>query len=162
MNRRFRKGEAGAARSELGIALIIAVFSLAVIGALVGGIFFVGRLEQRSGQNALFAAQAGEAAEAGLSDALAMIDPAELDGLPVRGVPLDLGTLTLPQGGGVSRQVQRITQDLFLIRARAVRQAGAGTTLAVRSAGVLVRMQPAADTGRVVARLGERAWVQLY
>ena len=156
-----RNGEARVARNEGGIALIVAVFSLAVIGALVGGIFFAGRLEQQSGRNALFAAQAAEAAEAGLSNLLAMMDPAALGGLPVGGAPLDLSTLTLP-GVTVATQVQRLTRDLFLIRARGIRQAGPGVTLAVRSAGLLVRLQSGTDAGGVVARLGERAWVQLY
>lgn len=161
----LQDGGTGAGRSERGIALIIAVFSLAVIGALIGGIFFAGRLEQQSAQNALFAAQAAEAAEAGLSDVLAMVDPADLDGLPLGGAPLDLGTGTLPGGARVGRQVHRIARDLFLIRVRGVRQDRAGTTLAVRSLGVLVRLHPPADAGAVpssVARLGERAWVQLY
>jgi type II secretory pathway component PulK len=61
---------------ERGIALLIALVALGVIGALVGGIFFAARLEQQSGQNALYAVQAGEAAEAGLSEAVATLDPA--------------------------------------------------------------------------------------
>ena len=151
----------GAGRDERGLALIIAVFSLAVIGALIGGIFFAARLEQQSGRNALFAAQAGEAAEAGLSHAVATLDPGELDRLPLEATPLDLGTLTLPGGASVSRQAHRITRDLFLIRVRGVRQDGAGTPLAMRSVGVLVRLRLAGGPA-AVARLGERAWVQLY
>ena len=80
--------------SERGIALAIAVFALAVIGALVGGIFFLGRLEQQSGRNAIFTVQAGEVAEAGLSDAVATVAAATLEGLPVGGAPVDIGTLT--------------------------------------------------------------------
>ena len=151
----------GPGRNERGIALIIAVFSLAVIGALIGGIFFAARLEQQSGRNALFAAQAGEAAEAGLSHAVATLDPAELDGLPLGAIPLDLGILTLPEGASVSRQAHRITRDLFLVRVRGMRQDGSGTTLAMRSVGLLVRLRPAGEPA-AVARLGERAWVQLY
>ena len=52
------------------MALAMALFALVVIGLLVAGRFFAGRLEQQSGQNTLYAAQAAEAAEAGLSDAL--------------------------------------------------------------------------------------------
>ena len=96
------------------------MFALGVIGALVGGIFFAARLEQQSGQNALFAVQAGEAAEAGLSEAVATLDPAALELLPVGGTPLDLGTLTLAGGAGASRQASRLTQHLFLIRARGI------------------------------------------
>ena len=150
---------------ERGIALAIAVFTLAVIGALVGSAFFVGRLEQQSGQNTLFAVQAGEAAEAGLSDAIATIAAATLEGLPVGGAPLDFGTLTLAGGVSASRQVTRLTGKLFLIRVRGVRHSVAGTTLAVRSLGLLVRLGAAADSagdsGRV-APLSQRSWVQLY
>jgi hypothetical protein len=155
-------GAAGAGpNGERGIALAIAVFALAVIGALVGGTFFAGRLEQQSGQNTLFAVQASEVAEAGLSDAIATIAAATLEGLPVGGAPLELDTLTLAGGVSASRQVARLTGNLFLIRVRGVRHNAAGTTLAVRSLGLLVRLGAAVDSGRV-ARLNERGWIQLY
>ena len=158
-------GPRGGLNDERGIALAIAVFALAVIGALVGGTFFVGRLEQQSGRNAIFAVQAGEVAEAGLSDAIATIAAATLEGLPVGGAPIDIGTLTLAGGVRASRQVTRLTGSLFLIRASGVRNDPGGTTLAVRSLGLLVRLGPAADSaadsGRVT-RLGERGWVPLY
>ncbi len=150
---------------ERGIALAIAVFALVVIGALVGGTFFAGRLEQQSGQNTLFAVQAGEIAEAGLSDASATIAATTLEGLPIGGAPLDIGTLTLAGGVSASRQAIRLTDNLFLIRVRGVRHSAAGATLAVRSLGLLVRLGPAADSaadsGRV-AQSVERGWVQLY
>jgi hypothetical protein len=147
------------------MALVLAVFSLAVIGALVSGIFFAGRLEQQSGQNTLFAVQAGEAAEAGLNAALTTLQPTMLEGLVAGAAPLDLGSLNLPGGTIAGRQVQRLTGDLFLIRARGIRQGAAGTTLAARSVGLLVRLDPAAgDASEAagIAPLGERAWVQLY
>jgi hypothetical protein len=163
------RGIGGGARAglsdERGIALAIAVFALAVIGALVGGIFFAGRLEQQSGQNALFAVQAGEAAEAGLNAAIATVEVATLEGLPVGGAPLDIGTLILAGGASASHQVVRLTGNLFLIRVRGIRHNAAGTALAVRSLGSLVRLGPAPDSaagsGRV-ARVVERGWVQLY
>ena len=156
---------AGAGLNERGIALALAVFTLAVIGALVGSAFFAGRLEQQSGRNTFFAVQAGEVAEAGLNDAIATLAPATLEGLPVGGAPLDLGALTLGDGVSASRQVTRLTGNLFLIRVRGVRHSAAGTTLAVRSLGLLVRLgsaaDSAADSGRV-ARLDQRGWIQLY
>jgi len=156
----------GSRRSdERGIALLIAVVALAVIGALVGGIFFAARLEQQSGQNTLFSVQAGEAAEAGLSEAVATVAPADLERLRVGGAPLDLGTLTLPGGAGASRQASRLTQRLFLIRARGSGGGTAGSPLAARSVGLLVRLPATPGDGadpEGLARLGERAWVQLY
>jgi hypothetical protein len=47
---------------ERGIALAVAIFALVVIGALVAGTFFVGRLEQQTGQNTFYVAQAAGAA----------------------------------------------------------------------------------------------------
>ena len=156
---------AGAGLNQRGIALAFALFTLIVIGALVGSAFFAGRLEQQSGRNTFFAVQAGEVAEAGLSDAIATLAPATLEGLPVGGAPLDLGALTLGDGVSASRQVTRLTGNLFLIRVRGVRHSAAGTTLAARSLGLLVRLgaaaDSAADSGRV-ARLNQRGWTQLY
>ncbi|MEP7227655.1 MAG: hypothetical protein ABI785_09875 [Gemmatimonadales bacterium] len=156
----------GSSRSdERGIALLTAMVALAVIGALIGGIFFAARLEQQSGHNALLAAQAGEAAEAGLSEALAALDRNTLEGLPVGGSPFDLGTLTLSGGATASRQAMRLTEHLFLIRARGTRDGVAGGGLAARSVGLLVRLGSAPEAGGApgdVARLSERGWVQLY
>lgn len=156
---------ASSLNDERGIALALALFVLAVIGALVSGTFFAGRLEQQSGQNALFAVQAGEVAEGALSDAIATLAPGTLEGLPVGGAPLDIGTLTLAGGVSASRQLTRLTGNLFLIRVRGVRHGAAGTPLAVRSLGLLVRLSAAADSAAAserVAPLGQRAWVQLY
>ena len=156
---------ASSLNDERGIALALALFVLAVIGALVSGTFFAGRLEQQSGQNALFAVQAGEVAEGALSDAIATLAPGTLEGLPVGGAPLDIGTLTLAGGVSASRQLTRLTGNLFLIRVRGVRHGAAGTPLAVRSLGLLVRLSAAADSAADSARvvpLSQRAWVQLY
>ena len=45
---------------ERGIALAVAIFALVVIGALVAGTFYAGRLEQQTGRNTFTAAQAAE------------------------------------------------------------------------------------------------------
>ncbi len=130
----------------------------------MGSTYFVGRLEQQSGQNVLFATQAAEVAEAGLTDAFATVAVATLEGLAVGAPPLDLGTLTLSSGVSAERQVVRLTDSLFLIRARGVRHDAAGTAVAVRLLGLLVRLGPAADSAEsgTVVRLGNRGWVQLY
>jgi Tfp pilus assembly protein PilX len=60
-------------RNERGIALVVAVVALVVIGAIVAGTFFVSTVEQRSAQNVIVAAAAQQAAEGGLEDAVANI-----------------------------------------------------------------------------------------
>lgn len=57
--------------NERGIALVIALVAIVVIGALVTGTFFAGRIEMSSGRNTLASAQATEAAEAGIATAYA-------------------------------------------------------------------------------------------
>lgn len=149
--------------NERGIALAVAIFALVVIGAIVAGNFFAGRLEQQSGQNTFFAGQAAEAAEAGLTNAIATTPAATLDALPVGGPPLDLGTITLGDGVSANRQVSRLTTSLFLIRALGTRQDASGSPLARRSLGLLVRVATDSSTGApVVAPLAERGWLQLY
>ena len=53
-------------RSERGIALVAAIVALVVIGALVAGTFFVSSLEQKTAENSVDAAEAYQAAEAGI------------------------------------------------------------------------------------------------
>ena len=149
-------------RDERGIALAIALFALVVMAALVAGSFFGGRLEQQSARNTLFWIQAAEAAEAGLVDALSTISSATLVALPVDGVPLSLGRMSLGTGFRVERQVSRLTSTLFLVRALAARQDAAGGDLALRSVGALIRLtpDPLGGSPRVVL-LRRRSWVQL-
>jgi hypothetical protein len=147
---------------ERGFALAIALFALVIIGALVSGSFFAGRLEQQSGQNAMFAEQALEAAESGLSDALVSPIPAEVAALSIGGMTLDLGGISLAPGLTVTREIVRLTNGLFFIRTTGIRRDAGGGALAARTLGLLVRV--AQSSGGVPAHfspLRERAWVQL-
>lgn len=154
---------------ERGVALTVAMFALAVIGALLASSFFAGRLEQQSGHNTFLAGQAREAAEAGLTQAMADLDPAVLTDLPVGGVPLDLGITVIGERVLVRSQLTRLTSRVFLLRAEGQRQDAAGATLATRSLALLVQL-PAPDSPAViepdglpgVERLAERSWIQLY
>jgi len=145
-----------------GIALAMALFALIVVGALVAVTFFVGRLELQSGQNAFFAVQAAEAAEAGMSDAIAGATEAALQSVPIAGT-LALPDLVLGDGVIGSRMIVRLTGSLFLVRATGRRLNADGNDLAVRSLGSLVK--PVADSSsgtKVVRRIRERSWMQLY
>ena len=61
---------------ERGIALIMAVFALVIIGALVAGVFYTAQMEQHSGGNSLAGQQAADAAQAGIDYAIANWDNA--------------------------------------------------------------------------------------
>jgi hypothetical protein len=125
---------------ERGIALAVALFAMVIIGALVAGTFFSGRLEQQSGQNTFYTGQAAEAAEAGISDVIGTTTPASLLALAVGDPAADLGTVSLGGGVDASRQLSRLTNSLFLIKSIGSRRNAAGTALATRSAGALIRL----------------------
>ena len=62
--------------NERGMALAVAIFALVVVAALVAGAFFAGNLEQSTGRNTVYAFEAADAAESGVSSVFATWDPA--------------------------------------------------------------------------------------
>jgi len=143
---------------ERGIALAVAVFALVVIGALVAGTFFAGRLEQQTGRNTFMAAQAAEAAEAGLNDAVAWQTATGLLDMPINSAPLG-GTLLpdLAVGNHITatRRINRLTENVFLVRSLGTRTNAAGGQLAARSLGQLIRlMQPDVEVNAGLTALG--------
>lgn len=148
---------------ERGIALAVAVFALVIIGALVAGTFFAGRLEQRGGQNSAYAAEAFEAAEAGLQTTIANWDP-DVEGAGAVGTTTALGTTALAGNVAYTRAVTRLNDEVFLVRSEGQRT-GAGNVLARRLIGTLVRLHSteidiqAAVTGRGTVQVGGNATV---
>ena len=132
---------------ERGIALAVAIFALVIIGALVAGTFFAGRLEQRSGLNALFAAQAAEAAEAGTAVALDNWQSSAMAAIPVStgatsadtivasGVEVAVGSRAF-----YTTTVSHLSASTFLVRTEGQRRDAAGTVLSRRLIGQVVRL----------------------
>jgi hypothetical protein len=127
---------------ERGIALAVAVFALVVIGALVAGTYFAGRIEQQTGRNTVEAVQAAEAAEAVLNQAIGGATATQLLGLNVDMDIADATTLGTFSAGYTSAtaRVNRLTDNLFLVRSVGVRSNAAGTTIAQRSVGQLIQL----------------------
>ena len=149
--------------SQRGIALLLAMFAVVVLGAIVGGTFFAGWLEQQSGENTWFAAQAAVGAEAGLAEALATVPPASLSVLVQGGLPLVIPPLVLASGVTVQRQAFRSSGNLFLFTARGSRLNAEGAPLASAAAGLLVHLlADSVSKAQLVVPLRDRAWVQLY
>ena len=165
MNLEIRR--AGRLNDEAGFALATAMFTLAVIGALVAGSFLPGRLEQQSGRNVTYAAQAREAAEAGLAEAVAALEASALEQL-VQGVVLDLGTTTVGEMTTVRTTVARLTSRVLIVRSHGTRHDASGGELAARTLGLFVRLGAAAGSTpgdgalSAVIPLAERSWVRLY
>jgi hypothetical protein len=151
------------ARSDRGVALAVAIFALAVVAGLVTGGFGVALLEQQSGRNALFSAQAAEAAEAGLWDLLHALPDTALRSLPVGGAPLDVEPSRSFPGIAMVGQIVRLSDNLFLIRSQAGRIDVGGTPVATRSVGLLARWSAdTTDGANFLQPIRERSWLQLY
>ena len=131
---------------EQGMALILAVFGLVVIGALVAGSFFVGRVEQISGYNTTWASQAGEAAEAGLGYAMTNIDPTTYEAMAIYtpATPNELVT----SGSGITGMstlvytdsVRRLNNTVFVVRSTGRRVSAGGQVLATQTLAQMVRL----------------------
>ena len=70
-------------QDERGVALAVAIFAIVIIGMLVAGVFYASYLEQRTGENTLYAQQAFEAAESGMADAMSNWNQSVYGAFPV-------------------------------------------------------------------------------
>ncbi len=124
---------------ERGIALVMAVFAIVVIGALVAGTFYAGRLEQRTGLNAMSGAQSFEAAEAGLADVLDNWDPTVYNAM-ANGDTLTLQSVSMGGRTGYVQRVTRLNDNLFQIVSAGARTDAGGNIMAQRVVGTFARL----------------------
>ena len=110
-------------RSERGIALVAAIVALVVIGALVAGTFFVSSLEQKTAENSVDAAEAYQAAEAGIVKNVANWDTGN------NSLATDAGTTiaqdSVAKGTYFNVTISRLNSSLFLLKSVGTRN---GTT----------------------------------
>lgn len=100
---------------ERGIALVVSLIGLIVVGALVTGVFASGYIEQRVGENTRWIERSFSAAEYGLSETIAKWNTGVFNQLPVGGSAGVAGT----SPGGVGHYdgtVRRLNQELFLVQ----------------------------------------------
>ena len=127
--------------NERGMALALAVFALVVIGALVAGTFFAGRLEQQSGQNTLYAGQASEAAEAALAQSLGGgLSSSDMLSLAAGGGSTTLSSVSLGAHATGTSSLRRLTETVWLLQGAGEFDDAGGTVLARRSVGQLIRL----------------------
>lgn len=127
---------------ERGIALAIAVFALVIIGALVAGTFFAARLEQRTGQNGMYAEQAFEAAEAGMA---AVMETDAWDNEIYQSYAVSVPqTLTTVTSGSMRYTpiVTHLNDYIYLVESRGERLDAGGRVLAQRLLGTIGRIDP--------------------
>jgi hypothetical protein len=130
-------------RSERGVALVLAVFAMVVIGALVAGTVLVGRVEFQASQSALHAAAAQEAAEAGLTNRINDWDVLVYNEMPYGPDSAVLGGTAVLGGGGYveySDRVTRFNESMFLIESTGRRLGAGGTVLSERTVAGFMRL----------------------
>ena len=124
---------------ERGIALVMAVFAIVVIGALVAGTFYAGRLEQRTGLNSMSGAQSFEAAEAGLADVLDNWDPS-IYNVMAAGDTMTLPSVSMGGNTGYVNRVTRLNDNLFQIMSAGAKADAGGNIMAQRVVGTFARL----------------------
>lgn len=130
-------------RNERGVALVLAVFAMVVIGALVAGTVLVGRLEFQSSQAALHASAAQEAAEAGLAERIDGWDVMVYNEMGIgTGSAILGGTVELGAGSNVeyADRVTRFNNTMFLIESTGRKLGAGGTVLAERTVAGFMRL----------------------
>ena len=137
---------------ERGVALALAVFALVVVGALVAAACLAGTLEQRSGRNTVYAAEAADAAESGNATTLGTWD-ATLNAL----APGDSTTRALGSAGPrttAASTVIRLNEQLFLVRSVGRRTDANGQVLARRTVAIVGRQLPESLTTSAALAVG--------
>jgi hypothetical protein len=128
-------------RNERGIALALAVFALVIIGALVAGTVFAGRLEMKGGSNSIYASQAFDAADAGLASTIGAWSSTYNsmktgDSLAITETQLGAGTNVYTRG-----EIVKINSTTYLIRSTGERRlSSAGAVLARRQLATLAKL----------------------
>jgi len=140
---------------ERGMALAVAIFALVVIGALVAGTFFAGRLEQQTGENTFYATQATEAAQAALTQTVQTTSAATLLAI----APGTTGSGSSVSLGGkvaASTTIKGLTSSVWLVTAVGSKTNADGDQLAARSLAQLIRLNQAEITvGAGLTALGK-------
>jgi hypothetical protein len=143
--------------NERGIALMLALVAIIVIGALVTGTLFAGRVELGSGRNALWSAQAQEASEGGLADAFAnwrsewndiLLDT---DSLMPAGFPIPGDTRVR-----YYQTIRRLGGGLFLVTSRGEKLDRGGSVMTTRLLGRIGKLKyPWVDVQAAVTSKGD-------
>jgi len=113
-------------KSERGIALVVAIVALVVIGAIVAGTFFISSLEQKTAENSVDAAQAYQAAEAGIVKNVANWDTG--NNLLATDGGTTIAQDSVAPGTYFNVTISRLNSSLFFLRSVGTRN-GATQTL---------------------------------
>jgi hypothetical protein len=115
-------------RNERGIALVVAIVALVVIGAIVTGTFFMSTIEQRTSVNASYTSRAMEAAEAGMHAAIGGWVPVSYT--PGTDVPFSKTQVPNTTADSFQVTVSPLNSELLLVKSVGTSVGGATQTLA--------------------------------
>ena len=139
-----------------GIALLVAVAMLATLGAIAMTAYTLARAEGMAGLGLLAEVQAGAAAEAAATEALAGWPAARTPALPGEEAPLAQIALPGPTEGW--SVVRALGGPIFAIRAWGVRRGAGGVALAERRLTLLVRLESSPSRDSVRLRIDPHGW----
>jgi hypothetical protein len=142
--------------SRRGIALLLAVTALAVLGTIAATAFSLARTERAVGLAALAEVQALAAADAAAALALRGWPRVRTPVFP--GEELPLARLVTPGPADGWSVVRALGGPIFALRAWGVRRDGAGNPLAERRLELLVRLDSAGGGDSVRPRVDPRGW----
>jgi hypothetical protein len=147
-----------AVRNERGIALVIAMVALVVIGAIVAGTTFLSVIEQRTSTNTTVAAQAFQVAEAGMEDVITNWQTS-WNTMAVGGqsTPARVNSYG---GSYADRTVSKLNDHLFLVMSRGTRGNSTQTLAAVLRLMIVDVEVAAAVTAGGDVRIGGNATVR--
>ena len=125
--------------NERGIALPLVLFVMVILGVIIAGSFYVGRLEQKTGDNTIATAQAFGAAEAGIDSVLGTWNTATYNAMATSS-ELTLPTENLGGNNSVTPVLRRLTNTTFLLRAEGRHLSPSGVILGRRTVGQYLRL----------------------
>jgi hypothetical protein len=136
-----------------GIALPLALFTIVIAAVMITAVFYVGRLEQRLGNNSIASTQAFEAAETGIAKILDTWNSSYSGMVP--GDIVTLATTAVGPNAIYMASVRRLNSSLFLVQAEG-RFLVANVPVTRRQVARLVRLNaPEIDPeGALTTRLG--------
>jgi hypothetical protein len=137
-----------------GMALAVAIFALVVVGALVAGAFFAGHLEQRTGRNTVYAAQATDAAEAGLASVTGNWDALNLGAVAINDSSV-MNSVSLGGRTSYKATMVRVADGLYVIKSLGTRTDAGGNILSQRLVATLARKVMADVTVKAAVTVGK-------
>ena len=126
-------------RNDRGIALPLVLFVMVILGLVIAGTFYVARLEMKSGDNTIAAAQASGAAEAGIDSVLATWNSTVYNAM-ASSAETTMATVSLGGNSSYIPILRRLNNTLFMVRSEGREAFPGGGVQARRYVAQLLRL----------------------